>query len=341
MDRRYWIAENSREQTSCCFHCTYFKIMVKLERIRVEALSVKTMQRTIPEKIIEGSMIAIGLAEAAHLTALFLELSFRMCAQIMAALFAGAFLSAQIYNVLKKRKKQEKKEPVSERRFFKLFRVYPYLFFLIGLFILLQVIWNYGMHTPYLKGDITGEMVQTMLATDGIYTVNPMTGQAFTAGMPMRLKILALPTLYASLVRWTGIPAAVLVYHIVPGFVLLLSYLVYSRWAVYLFPNEGKKQAVFMLFTTLVYQFGCYSPAMDSFRIFFQGWQGAAFRAGIILPYALLCCLQKKWKSVVLCILAEVCVVWTFYGLGYTVVIVMVVFAIKGVFALLKGRKKV
>ncbi|MED9904863.1 MAG: DUF6077 domain-containing protein [Lachnospiraceae bacterium] len=287
------------------------------------------MQKTIPEKIIEGSLVVLGLAEAAHLAALFTGQPFHICAQIMAVLFLCAVIFCVAVFFLQKRKTGKGKRPVHENRFLKLFSVYPCLFVLIGLLIVFQIIWNYWLHQPYLTADITGETVQTILASDGLYTQNPMTGAAFTEGMPLRLKILVLPTLYAAICRWTGIPVETLCYSIVPGIVLLLSYLVYSRWAVYLFPGEGKKQAGFLLFTALVYQFGCYSMAMDSSLLFFKGWQGAAIRAGIILPYALLCCLQEKWKSVVLCIFAEACIVWTLYGLGYTVVIAAVVLGIK------------
>lgn len=299
------------------------------------------MQKTIAEKIVEGSIIIIGLAEAAHLTALFLKLPLHVCSVMMGALFLCAIFYAILTTVLKKRKQGAQKEKGKENRFWKLLRVYPLLFGLIGLAILLQLIWNYWMHVPYLEGDITGETVQTMLASDGIYTLNPMTGRPFTEGMPMRLKILVLPTLFASVCQFSSVPVQLFVYSIVPSLVLLLSYLVYSSWAVWLFPQEGKKQAMFMLFVILVYQFGCYSGAMDSFLLFFQGYQGAAFRAGVILPYALLSCLKNNWKSVLLCLLTEVCVVWTFYGLGYTVITVAVVLGIRLIRHLLDRRKKV
>lgn len=296
------------------------------------------MQKTIPDKIIEGSMIAVGIAEVAHLAALFLKQPFHVCATVMAVLYLCAAVFAVLWCLIK-RKKQGK--PQRENRFLKLMKVYPYLYLLIGLFIVLQIIWYFWMHTPYLKTDITGEIVQTMLASDSIYTVNPMTGMSYKEGMPLRLQILALPTFYAAICRWTGIPVHLLVYSIIPSVTLLLSYCVYSRWAAYLFLQEGKKQAMFMLFTVMVYQFGCYAAAMDSFLLFFKGYGGAAYRAGVILPYALLCCLQGKWKSVVLCLLAEACVVWTLYGFGYTVLIVIVVLGMKLAASLFERRKKV
>ncbi len=294
-------------------------------------------ERTIPEYMIEGTMITIGLAEVAHLTALFLHLPFHTCVNIMAVLFGIAFLYIMIRIFWRQIK--QKGRP-SQHRFCKLLSVYPVLFSGIGLLIILQIIWYFWAHEPYLNGDITVETARTMLTSDGIYTVNPMTGQPFTQGMPTRLKILVLPTLYAAICKITGVELKLLCFSIIPSIVLLISYFVYSRWALYLFPGEGRKQAIFMLFTAFVNQFGCYGAAMDSFMLFFRGYQGEAIRAGIILPYALLCCLQGKWKSVILCIFAEACIVWTLYGLGYTVIVVMIFLAVRASRQLFYRRKK-
>jgi len=297
------------------------------------------MKRTVPEKLIEGFLVLIGIAEAIHLAALFLGLSFSLCARILLGLVAGIFAILLIVSFMKKRKTEEQivKKEVG---FFKLLKVYPVLFCSIAFLMIVQIIWNYWMHVPYLLSDITGETIQSFLVSDRVYTVNPLTGEAFAAGMPTRLKILCLPTLYGSVCRLTGISVPMLVYSIVPSLVLILTYLVYSRWALYLFPQEGKKQAFFMLFVVLLFQFGCYTASMDGYALFFAGYTGAGIRAGIILPYALLCCLHGKWKSVVLCILAEVCVVWTLYGLGYTVVVVAVFLLLRSICGRLERRKK-
>lgn len=298
---------------------------------------------SIAEKIIIGSILVLGLAEAAHLAALFLDLSFFACTVIMAVLFFGGILVAGIrffwHRRAKKGVKPEKSaEGVSVHILLKRYPVWTMVFAGVVLF---QIIWNFWMHTPYISQDITGETVQTMLSTDTIYKINPLTGQAFSAGMPMRLKVLVLPTLYGAVCKWTGLHAATICYRIMPMVILLLSYLVYSRLAVYFFPKEGKKQLWFMLFVALIYQFGCYSQVMDGYLLFFQGGQGDAFRACVLLPFALLCCLRSEWKKVVLCLLAEVCVVWTFYGLGYVALTVFVICMIRFVKYLADRRKKV
>lgn len=301
-------------------------------------------QNSIAEKIIIGSILALGLAEVAHLAALFLDLSFSACAVIMVLLFWGGILVAGIRLFWLRRGRKDVKpagksaEGVSV---YTLLRVYPvWTMVFIGV-VLFQIIWNFWMHTPYIAQDITGETVQTMLSTDTIYKMNPLTGQVFSAGMPMRLKILVIPTLCGAVCKWTGLHAVTVCYRIMPMIVLLLSYLVYNRLAVYFFPKEGKKQLWFMIFVALVYQFGCYSQVADGFLLFFKGGQGDTFRACVLLPFALLCCLKSEWKKVALCLLAEVCVVWTFYGLGYVALTVCVVCIIRFAKYLADRRKKV
>ena len=295
------------------------------------------MGKTLPENIIEGSLWIIILTEVSHLAGLFWGLPFSVCAWMLAGMLGTAgLLTGGVW--LWKRRHGKTVNPKEKGHVRRLFRLYPYRLLCIGVLIFMQLLWNNLMHVPTLQGDSTGETVQTFLASDGIYTVNPLTGTAFFKGMPLRVQILSLPTLYASVCKWTGISPMTLCYSIIPCMVLLLSYLVYTRWAVYLFPDEKKKQVNFILFVVLLYQFGCYGTLTDSALLFFGGWQGEALRVAVLLPYALLCALQDKWKPVFLCLLAEVCVVWTLYGLGYVVVTAVVVLGIKGICSLKKRR---
>lgn len=303
---------------------------------------LESMQKPISDSVIECSLILIGMAEAAHLTALFLGLSFGVCSIMLAALLAGGILLKA--GIAFRRGKQSKQGGSTlerkENSFYKLWKAYPGRIMLLGLIVILQMVWYYLMHLPYLKNDITGETVQTMLAANSIYEVNPLTGQAFSAGMPMRLKILVLPTLFAFICRFTGISVITLCYSVIPCIMLLLSYTVYLGWAEYLFPGEGKKRILFLYFTVIIYQFGAYSLPMDGYSLFYGGFQGEAFRTGVLLPYTLLCCLRGRWKGVLLCLLAEVCVVWTFYGLGYAAVTAALCGGVKLLTIWMNGRKK-
>ena len=267
------------------------------------------MRTTMPDKVIEGSLTVLGLAEAAHLGTLFLGLPFHVCVMILAVLLFCGVLAGAGFRVWKTKKRGHTLQAEKHAAQGAAAR-HSYIFLL----------WYYWVHVPYIQNDITGETVQTILASDRLYALNPLTGKDFSAGMPMRLKILVLPTFYAFVCRLTGWSAITVCYSVMPCIVLLLSYTVYLGWAEYLFSSDERKRLLFLGFVMMIYQFGAYALPMDGYTLLFGGYQGEAFRTGVLLPYALLCCLRGRWRGLLLCLLAEVCVVWTFYGLGYVAV---------------------
>ena len=277
------------------------------------------MRTTIPDNVIEGSLTVLGMAEAVHLGALFLGLPFHVCAAILAVLLFCGILAGAGLRVWKT-KKQGHTLQVEKHAAQGAAARHSCIFLLAGLLVILQMVWYYWAHVPYIQNDITGETVQTILASDRLYALNPLTGRDFSAGMPMRLKILVLPTFYAFVCRLTGWSAMTVCYSLMPCVVLLLSYTVYLGWAEYLFSSDEKKRLLFLGFVMMIYQFGAYALPMDGYTLLFGGYQGEAVRTGVLLPYALLCCLRGRWRGLLLCLLAEVCVVWTFYGLGYVAV---------------------
>lgn len=178
------------------------------------------------------------------------------------------------------------------------------------------------------SGDMTLEMVRTFLAKDQVYGVNPLTGQAYAAGVPLRLRILCLPSLYAFICRLTGLDAELVVCRMVPVAVLFGSYFAYSILAKVLFEKDRTGRFVMMLVISVLYWCGDYPDAMDGFLLLHGGYRGLAIRNGILIPFALGMCLQRKWKAAVLAVLAEACIVWTLYGLGACLLVVVVMFFI-------------
>lgn len=201
------------------------------------------------------------------------------------------------------------------------FQKYPIWCLVTGAIILFQIIWHIYMHEPWRDLDITMETVKTMLKEGFWSNVNPMTGQPYTVGVPSRYKILVLPYVYALICKLTGVSPELLVYELVPMAVLVISYFIYSRWAVALYPEERKKQCLFMMFVALVYHFGDYYSVTDAFRMFHTGYEGTTIRVAVLIPWVILACLKKKWWQVAFCILAEAAMVWTLYGMGYCVLI--------------------
>ncbi|MFR8844282.1 MAG: hypothetical protein ACLVGL_04030 [Waltera sp.] len=162
----------------------------------------------------------------------------------------------------------------------------------------------------WLTGDMTVETVNTFLRENAVYTVNPLTGTAYSMGMSLRLKILCLPTLYGAISRFTGMAPVDVVYRLIPCITLLLSYVAYGSskscaLRADVFADRG------ILFST-----GAYMPGVDGFDVFYGGFRGVTIRAAVLLPYLLSCLMDRKYTGVILCILAEACIVWTLYGAG-------------------------
>lgn len=166
------------------------------------------------------------------------------------------------------------------------------------------------------ENDMTLETVRSFLQTNGIYTVNPLTGDAYTAGIPLRIRILCLPGMYGFLCSLTGLDPEFAVCRLVPAVVLVLGYWMYGLLAGVLFPEDRTARAAMLFAAAFLYQCGDYLPVMDGFLALHCGFTGTAIRNCVLFPFALYLCLQKKWAAALLCICAEACIVWTLYGLG-------------------------
>lgn len=185
----------------------------------------------------------------------------------------------------------------------------------------------------YVDQDLTLETVITFLKEDRLYGSNPLTGFPYEQGIPSRLKILCLPTLYAVLCQWTGASPELVVWHLVPGAVLVLAYLAYVSLGRVMFPEQDYSRILFLIFVTLLFWVGDAMYGLEGFGLFHAGYQGATIRSAVLMPWLFGLCLRRKWKLAVCVILAEACIVWTLYGAGMGV-------AMLGIFlAILFGKK--
>lgn len=266
--------------------------------------------RGITDTMLTGGIIVIGLAEAAHLGAVVLGRSFSDCVFIFLAGVVTLLLGVAVLLIVRflKNNVREVKKPFSKEEF--ILAMIWWGMALVQLFIL------GNSEGVYLTGDMTVETVNTMLATDTLYQINPMTGQNYVLGIPMRLKMLCLPTLYAILCDIFQYDAAKLVWGVVPVFTLLGCYAAFCNVAESLFVEDRKKRHIFMIVVALLLWVGNYMYGVDGFGLQYAGFRGTSIRMLILLPYTISMVLRKKWKSVCLCILAEACIVWTTYGLG-------------------------
>lgn len=183
--------------------------------------------------------------------------------------------------------------------------------------LLVQMLYVFCRNPLNIPGDITLESVQSFLSEDGIYRVLPLTGRPSESGIPLRYAVLCLPTFYAVLSQCFGLEPELVVCHMVPVVVLGAAYLAYeclgeSLWGL----KQRKKKYWFLIIVSLLLFFSEGSVFLDGYGALHGGYLGTSIRNLILVPYTISAMLEKQYWKAVLCILAELCIVWTFWGLG-------------------------
>ena len=280
---------------------------------------------SLADKVITGFLLILGMAETGHLLMVF---GHRPFSDAVVCFLVEAFVLAVGYPAVclwRKRGQTGGGKGLTGKDITPTLAGIGLIF---GLLALYQVITVSQGESIVLKGDQTIETVQSLLEMDGVYTVNPLTGRAYTAGIPNRIKILGLPTFYAILCRIAGTVAGDplrgssmcfgLITRWMPVIVLCVTYLVYWTMAKILFPerNDREKRILFLTLTAAVFCVGDYLFGMDGFGLLYCGYRGIVIRNCILVPYTFSLMLRGKWKRALLCVLAEGCIVWTLYGLG-------------------------
>lgn len=282
----------------------------------------------IEDYFLIGGIAVIGLAEVAHLGAMFTGQSFSGCVMLLGILLVLLVLACILWIGIRGRKlRTDKKNAKNVEGIGGLEasskRAVQGAWVVFALLVAVQIVQIGTQEAIYPGGDLTAETVESMLTTNSFYQVNPMTGHAYTAGVPSRLKILCLPTLYASICQILHLSAEVVVWKMVPILVLLGSYLAYHILAKIFWRNNAKGRAVFMVLVALIFLCGDYLYGMDGFGVMHGGYRGVTIRGCILLPYVFGLCLRKKWLTAFLCVLAEACIVWTLYGMGACLLVIL------------------
>lgn len=152
--------------------------------------------------LIGGSLIIIGLTEIAHLAGCLLGWSFLTVTDLLLAEVGIVLLAAILLSVIsrqtRKRATAGKNDPVADQNSGTDTAKEKSTQILTGVLIfliLLQILRILTGNRMWLTGDMTVETVNTFLRENAVYTVNPLTGTAYSMGMSLRLKILCLPTL--------------------------------------------------------------------------------------------------------------------------------------------------
>lgn len=192
------------------------------------------------------------------------------------------------------------------------------------------------MEIPDVTGDFTLETIRTTLYTDSIYQYDSLTGKLLEEGMPIRQQILTMPFFLAFLSEFFEVPITDVLYKVVPCYVLLISVLVYSRYAGTLFVKKKENQMIFVFVISFMLLVGDYARMTPAALMLHQGFTGYALCAGVIIPFAVYSCMNKKWLMACLCVAAETFLIWTTYGLGYCVLVIIIFVLLEFVGKLIK-----
>lgn len=263
------------------------------------------------EAYVYGIIGCIGIFEIGHLIGVFFHKTVTFCGDLILGLLAAAFLLLLGFVWMGRRKNSVEKKGISKRR------VSVAAIFFTGL--LGVQIYHICTAVPmWIPGDITLETVNSFLATDGIYVASPLTGRGL-GEMPLRYKILCLPTLYTLLCKWFAMEPELLVCRVIPVLTVFGTYGAYYVLSGALFGKErdcNEKRLWFLSMVAAVIIFCEQSVYMDGYGLLHAGYVGTTWRNCVLVPFVISAALERKWGRAVLCILAEACIVWTLWGFG-------------------------
>ncbi len=167
--------------------------------------------------------------------------------------------------------------------------------------------------------------------TDLLYLIDPSTG--IYSGLNIQ-RLLQSSIVYPSFItKLTGIDVTIIEHTIWPVFLVIMAYEVYYLIAERLF-DEKENQYLFLLFTSLLYNFGFHSYYSVTFRLLGTMWQGKGILATVLnflYLYIFSDIYQKKyhWKMGVLLFFISIASVGlTLGGVISTVVISGVLFVL-------------
>lgn len=291
------------------------------------------------DRFLAGIILLIGLAEGAHLGTLARGQSISVFKNLfLIAILAVTVACAAILAV--GRALQKKKGNASYpdwKGMDKAEKAMTAVILAVFLGLLFRILF---FSAVYQGQDLTLETVMSFLHTGKLYEVNPMTGAFYEQGVPSRLKLLCLPTLYAGICSFTKAGAETVVWHFVPAIALAACYFAYGSLARALFPKVRKQRLQFLLLVSILLAVGDYAYGMESFGLLHVGFQGTSIRAVVLMPYLISLCLRRKWKLAVCVVAAEACVTWTLYGLGAGVMVILIFVISLGCRKALAGRRE-
>ena len=298
--------------------------------------------RGVVDSYLCGVMTMFVVSGAMHVLMMFLNRPFSDYEKIYLLILLAVALVGILLVVLDIKKDQD--ELSRKERFLGFWRSFiqsreSQIFTVLTVIVLLLCVVRIFVGTHDVTGDFTMETIRTTLATDSIYQYNSLTGLVIEEGMPIRQQILTMPFFLAFLSDMFKVEAGMLLYKIFPCYTLFLAVLVYAKWAGVLFVKQRDRQILFLLIASMLLFLGDYAQAAPAALLLHQGFTGNAMCAAVVIPFAIYACMSKKWLLACVSVAAELFLIWTTYGLGYCVLVILL-FALLEIGANVVKRRK-
>lgn len=265
--------------------------------------------------LITGLWIAFGCAQMAHIITLFTNRSLETYISLSCVfVFVGIFAYVLLL-LFWKRKCSYVDKSTSEGNF-KESVPYVVTFAVLAIVSLVHFLKGY---VPELS-EGTYDIVLGNLQSGNIMDVHPFIGGVTQNSMPIRRQFVGLTSLYSGLIYVLHLPTYTVLCKVLPVFLWVCTMLVYWMFAQKLFIHQTKRW-LFLCVVALFYLLSAGGVGMPGRQLFYAGFTGEAIRSSLLIPYTLYVTWQKKWLLAVIAILAEACIVWTTYGIGYCFVL--------------------
>lgn len=299
---------------------------------------------TVADGYLAGGIISIGLAEISHLISGYLGWSFSACIRLLSVLFVVAaallvFMAIMSWLIRVKIKGRNRKNQREKER-----RQYltsaEYIVSLLWTLLFVACVARILVNSDFsLYKDLTPELTSTFLSTDRLFTVNPTTGGEYLVGAPSRFRILCLPTLYGALCSWFQIEVSVLSFRIMPVVILGVACVAYYTLARAFWPDSRLHRMVFQIVILVLFLVSDTCEGQAGFLLFHQGFSPQTIRIAVLLPFSLSLLQRKRYELLLLPVLAETCLVWTGYGVGWCFLTTALWIAVKAFSKIFAGKK--
>ncbi len=291
--------------------------------------AIQKKKFSLPERFVSGVLLLLILCGFSHILSVFTGRNLEFCTRLFGISLiitcSLSYLAFMILTVLARLRQAADADAVPKTSGNKVYALY----LITAGIILLQILLIVSGIFLDLTGDQTAETVSSFLYSGEFYSLDPLTGLPYETDLPMRLKILGLPTFYAILCSVFQLPLTLVVFRVMPVYFLLTGYLAFGVLGRSLFPDSSRGRSTFLFLISLLVFASSAASGTDGFALLHTGFREIALRSWILLPLLLTCLKEKKYFLLLLPTLAEamlcyslagtgICVLYILYALGAT-----------------------